>query len=77
MNEIFEIIKYKLVWLNIILIVAFGTGIYLSEYFAVPFFILTINLFDILGYHFSLIRRTTVMPEKIIIKAYRLMISGL
>lgn len=72
MKEILEIIKYKLVWLNITLVLIFGAGIYLSEYFAIPFFILTINLFDILGYHFTLIRRTTVMPEKIIIKAYRL-----
>ena len=40
--------------------------------FAVPFlFLLTSNLFDILGYHFTLIRRSTTMPEKEIIKAYR------
>jgi hypothetical protein len=35
-------------------------------------FILLSNLFDILGYHFTLIRRTTVMPEQEIIKAYRI-----
>jgi len=35
-------------------------------------FLLTSNLFDILGYHFTLIRRTTTMPEKEIIKAYRI-----
>jgi hypothetical protein len=29
------------------------------------------NLFDILGYHFTLIRRTTTMPDQEIIKAYR------
>lgn len=41
--------------------------------FVVPFsFLLTSNLFDILGYHFTLIRRTTTMPEKEIIKAYRI-----
>jgi len=40
--------------------------------FAVPLlFLLVSNLFDILGYHFTLIRRTTTMPEKEIIKAYR------
>lgn len=72
MNKIFEIIRYKLVWFNIILASAAGAGIYFSEYFVAPFFILTINLFDILGYHFTLIRRSTVIPEKIIVKAYRL-----
>lgn len=41
--------------------------------FAVPaLFILLSNLFDIFGYHFTLIRRTTTMPEKEIIKAYRI-----
>jgi len=30
------------------------------------------NLFDILGYHFSLIRRTNQLPEKIIISSYRI-----
>ena len=41
--------------------------------FAVPIlFLLASNLFDILGYHFTLIRRTTVMPEGEIIKAYRI-----
>jgi hypothetical protein len=41
--------------------------------FAVPvLFLLVSNLFDILGYHFTLIRRTTTMPEKEIIKAYRI-----
>ena len=41
--------------------------------FAVPLlFLLVSNLFDILGYHFTLIRRTNTMPEKEIIKAYRI-----
>ena len=41
--------------------------------FTVPFlFLLTSNLFDILGYHFTLIRRTTTLPEREIIKAYRI-----
>lgn len=31
-----------------------------------------INLYDILGYHFTLIRRTKQLPEKVIIKAYRI-----
>ena len=42
-------------------------------HFAVPLlFLLASNLFDILGYHFTLIRRTTTMPEQEIIKAYRI-----
>jgi len=42
-------------------------------HFAVPLlFLLVSNLFDILGYHFTLIRRTTTMPEQEIIKAYRI-----
>jgi hypothetical protein len=41
--------------------------------FAVPLlFLFVSNLFDILGYHFTLIRRTTTMPEQEIIKAYRI-----
>lgn len=34
-------------------------------------FALIINLYDILGYHFTLIRRSTQVPEKIIVRAYR------
>ncbi len=41
--------------------------------FIVPLlFLLFSNLFDILGYHFTLIRRSTKMPEREIIKAYRI-----
>jgi hypothetical protein len=41
--------------------------------FAVPLlFLLVSNLFDILGYHFTLILRSTTMPEQEIIKAYRI-----
>ncbi len=34
-------------------------------------FVLLINLYDILGYHFTLIRRSTNVPDKVIVKAYR------
>jgi hypothetical protein len=67
-----NIFFYKLTGLNFLLVLLF---IALSFYtpFAVPFlFLLTSNLFDILGYHFTLIRRTDTMPEKEIIKAYRI-----
>ena len=72
MNELINILKYRLVWLNLILCIIF---LILSFYFfesAALLFVLLSNLFDILGYHFSLIRRTTQLPEKIIIHSYRI-----
>jgi len=66
-----NIFFYKLTGLNFLFILIL---IAISFYtpFAVPLlFLLVSNLFDILGYHFTLIRRTTTMPEKEIIKAYR------
>ena len=72
MNELINILKYKLVWLNLILCIIFLIlSFYLFEFSAL-LFILSSNLFDILGYHFSLIRRTTQLPEKIIIHSYRI-----
>ncbi|MDZ7624972.1 MAG: hypothetical protein U5J96_11110 [Ignavibacteriaceae bacterium] len=72
MGTLKNIFFYKLTGLNFLLVLLL---VALSFYtpFAVPFlFLLTSNLFDILGYHFTLIRRTTTMPEKEIIKAYRI-----
>ncbi len=72
MNEFINIIKYRLVWLNLLLSVCFGI---LSFYFfeaSALLFVLLSNFFDILGYHFSLIRRTAQLPEKIIIHSYRI-----
>lgn len=72
MNEFLNILKYRLIWLNLLLCVVLTI---LSFYFfeiAAFSFILWSNLFDILGYHFSLIRRTTQLPEKIIIHSYRI-----
>jgi hypothetical protein len=69
LNNIFF---YKLTGFNFLFILLL---IALSFYtsFAVPvLFLLVSNLFDILGYHFTLIRRTTTMPEREIIKAYRI-----
>ena len=72
MNELINILKYRLVWLNLILCIIFLIlSFYLFEFSAL-LFILSSNLFDILGYHFSLIRRTTQLPEKIIIHSYRI-----
>jgi len=71
-----EIIKniffYKLTGFNFVLVLILITASFYTL-FAVPLlYLLTSNLFDILGYHFTLIRRTTIMPEREIIKAYRI-----
>ena len=72
MSEFINILKYRLVGLNLILCIIF---VLLSLNFfegAAFLFILLSNLFDILGYHFTLIRRTKLLPEKIIIHSYRI-----
>lgn len=72
MSEIVNVFKYKLVWLDSLLCLIFTI---LSFYYieaATFLFILLSNLFDILGYHFTLVRRTTQLPEKIIINSYRI-----
>ena len=72
MKELIEILKYKLIWLNILLLMVF---LILSFYYskaAVLLFLLISNLFDILGYHFSLIRRENKAPEKIIVRSYKI-----
>jgi len=72
MIEFINILKYRLVWLNLVLCIVFTVlSFYLFETAALLFILLS-NLFDILGYHFSLIRRTTQLPEKIIIHSYRI-----
>lgn len=72
MNELINIFKYRLVWLNLILcIFLLILSFYFFEFSALLFVLLS-NLFDILGYHFSLIRRSTQLPEKIIIHSYRI-----
>jgi hypothetical protein len=72
MKEIIKILKYKLVGLNFLLVVLSGVLMTYSIYIVPVFFILASNLYDILGYHFALIRRSKVMPEKIIIRSYRI-----
>jgi hypothetical protein len=72
MDEFKNILKYRLVWLNLLLcIILTIISFYLFEVAALLFVLLS-NLFDILGYHFSLIRRTNQLPEKIIIHSYRI-----
>lgn len=72
MESLKNIFFYKLTGLNFLLVlILIITSFYTP--FAVPLlFLLTSNLFDILGYHFTLIRRSTKMPEREIIKAYRI-----
>jgi len=72
MNEFINILKYRLVWLNLVLCIVFTILSFYFFEFASFLFVLVSNLFDILGYHFSLIRRTNQLPEKIIIHSYRI-----
>ncbi|MDY0083620.1 MAG: hypothetical protein RBR74_10590 [Ignavibacteriaceae bacterium] len=72
MSELLNILKYRLIWINIAAAIA---AVIISFYwygFAAFAFVLISNLFDIFGYHFTLIRRTKQLPEKIIIRSYRL-----
>ncbi|HMN23022.1 MAG TPA: hypothetical protein PKE38_00915 [Ignavibacteriaceae bacterium] len=72
MIEIKNIFSYRLVWLNAVFCLIFGFISFFYFEFAALLFVLLSNLFDILGYHFSLIRRTNQLPEKIIIHSYRI-----
>ena len=72
MIEIKNIFSYRLVWLNALLCVLFGIISFFYFEAAALLFVLLSNLFDILGYHFSLIRRTNQLPERIIIHSYRI-----
>jgi hypothetical protein len=72
MDEIYKILKYRLVGLNLLLVILSAVLMFYT-FIAVPvFFILTSNLYDIFGYHFVLLRRSKNMPEKIIIRSYRI-----
>ncbi|MFN3873879.1 MAG: hypothetical protein ACK4R9_12845 [Ignavibacterium sp.] len=71
MKELIEIFKYRLVSLNILLVTVSAVLMFEFKVFSLLTFVLAINLYDILGYHFTLIRRSTQLPDKVIIKAYR------
>lgn len=72
MKDLLSILKYELITLNVALTLLFIGLVYYSP-FAVPvLFILASNLFDILGYHFILIRRLDYLPEKEYIRSYRI-----
>jgi len=72
MHDLINILKYRLVWLNFLVAVLLLLFTFYNNWAVPVFFIVCSNLYDILGYHFTLIRRTTKMPEKIIIKSYRI-----
>jgi hypothetical protein len=67
-----KIFLYKLTGLNFLIVILLIASSFCFLFVVPLLFLLTSNLFDILGYHFTLIRRTTKMPEKEIIKAYRI-----
>lgn len=72
MKNLLGILKYELVALNAALMLLFMGLVYFSP-FAVPvLFILVSNLYDILGYHFILIRKLDNLPEKEYVRSYRI-----
>ncbi|MGQ9798115.1 MAG: hypothetical protein ACUVRG_02310 [Ignavibacterium sp.] len=71
MKELFEILRYRLFWLNIFLLIISALMMFHYHFLSLITFALLINLYDILGYHFTLIRRSAQLPDKIIIRAYR------
>jgi len=80
LKDLKNILLYKLTGLNFLLVLILSVLSFYFLYVVPVLFLLLSNLFDILGYHFTLIRRTTKMPEREIIKAYRinqLMFDGL
>ena len=72
MKDLLSILKYELITLNAALTLLFIGLVYYSP-FAVPvLFILASNLYDILGYHFILVRKLDYLPEKEFIRSYRI-----
>jgi len=71
LKELFEIFRYRLLWLNLILVALSIVLMFHYKIILLLAFVLLINLYDILGYHFTLIRRSTNVPDKVIVKAYR------
>lgn len=71
MKEIFDILKYKCIASNVIFMIFFMPLNYFTDAAVPIFFILTSNLYDILGYHFILVRREDFLPEKEYVRSYR------
>lgn len=72
MRELIKIFQYKLVWLNILICLLFLIASFYYSQLSAFLFIFASNLFDILGYHFVLIRRSNQIPDKIIVRSYRI-----
>ncbi|AFH49021.1 Hypothetical protein IALB_1311 [Ignavibacterium album JCM 16511] len=72
LKELIEIFRYRLVSLNIILLIVSSLTMFNYKIVSLVTFALIINIYDILGYHFTLIRRNTQVPEKVIVRAYRI-----
>lgn len=71
MKDFLNILNYKLVGLNFLLVILFALLIFFSPVSSVVLFILLSNFFDILGYHIVLIRKGNDYPSKEIVKSYR------
>lgn len=72
MKDLLSILRYGWVAINAALILLV-LALTVYSPFAVPvLFILTSNLYDILGYHFILIRKQNFLPEREYIKSYRI-----
>lgn len=72
MKILLNILNYGRIALNVVVMFLFIGLVYYSP-FAVPvLFIVASNLFDILGYHFILIRRLDYLPEKEYVRSYRI-----
>lgn len=71
MNELIKIFRYKFIWLNIVLSILFLTASFFLYEASTLLFILVSNIYDVLGYHFTLRRLGKEIPDKIIVKSYR------
>ena len=72
MKDLLGILKYERIALNV-LFTALSLGVIYYSPIAVPIlFILASNLYDILGYHFILVRKLEYLPEKEFIRSYRI-----
>ncbi|NWF89055.1 MAG: hypothetical protein HXY50_06280 [Ignavibacteriaceae bacterium] len=72
MKDLLNILKYRWITLNVILVLLSLLFSYYSVLTVPALFVLVSNLFDILGYHFTLIRRQNQLPEKEYVKSYRI-----
>jgi hypothetical protein len=72
MKDLLSILKYERITLNVLLIFLFMGLVFYLPFAAPILFILASNLYDILGYHFILVRKLEYLPEKEFIRSYRI-----